>query len=81
MFPSISLHSVNMTLLSSRSQTVIVNSAYTDGNGIDDDSLSRSLPEKKTNLVEKCPICYMIYPKTMNANSRREHIFEHDNDK
>ena len=70
-----------MDLLSSRSQSLITNPAFTGDNETHNDSSRESLPAKKTGLVEKCPICFMIYPKSMSASGRNEHVLEHETDK
>ncbi len=28
-------------------------------------------------LLEKCPVCFMIFPQTMIARDRSQHIHEH----
>ncbi|CAF1326690.1 unnamed protein product [Adineta steineri] len=78
---------------SSSPKMILVNTEATNllpppaiqSNNYDDQSIVNS-HELKTNitqhslLMEKCPICYMIFPKIMSVSERNLHINEHYKD-
>ncbi len=41
------------------------------------DNDHKSFDVRDDNLIEKCPICFMIFPSTMKAPDRSQHIQEH----
>ena len=45
-----------------------------------DDDISENNFSKNDDLIEKCPICFMIFPSNMITYNRHLHVNDHYND-
>jgi uncharacterized C2H2 Zn-finger protein len=45
-----------------------------------DDDISRSEVENRDDMMDKCPVCFMIFPKSMEKQDRAQHVNEHYED-
>jgi hypothetical protein len=64
-------------VLSSRTQSLPRNSAHGDSRSINDNGDQESSDVKDNRYVKKCPVCFMIFPLTMTAPDRSQHVQEH----
>lgn len=44
------------------------------------DNNQNTYNKRNDDLLEKCPICFMMFPPTMTAETRSEHVQEHNID-
>jgi len=71
---------MNIHFLSSSGLLSRTNSADVSNRLTTSDNYQKSFDVRDDNLIEKCPICFMIFPSTMKAPDRSQHIKEHYTD-
>lgn len=68
------------TLLCSQPSTTQSTHTYNQSGNMNYNDTSTTAFQDDNNTIEKCPMCFMIFPSYMSTTSRQFHVNEHCKD-
>lgn len=71
---------MNINCLSCSTKRSWANSKDVSNRSINSNDDNQFINVRDNNFVEKCPTCFMIFPSTMTASDRSQHVHEHYKD-